>query len=713
MTQAAKTRLITILLVGLIVTFSIHLFDRWFDDARVDLTEDNLYSLTEGSKQVLQRMRDEGVDPVDVTLYFSQTTGKTLPKFIKEFISYDRYLRSLLREYERAAGGKVRTRFVDPEPDSDPEQDADDFGLEGKMINQDGDRFFFGMTFETQTGSREVIEFLWPNEQENVEYEITKTLSRLIWPERQRVGVLSSLEVFGGADDPYMAQMLAAQGRQPEPKWIAVQLLEELYDVSRVPADTEEISTADYDLLVVIHPKDLPAKTRFAIDQFVISGGNALVFVDPYALPDRPPQNPQQPWMAMQYKPSSNLEPLFSAWGLNRPEDAFVADFELAQRRVRGPQGGTEALVVDLGISASDAEETIDSSSPILQGLTELNFFLAGALREVASDGDEASSDGIERTALITTTKSGNTIEVQPGFGGQGQLAYTDFNSTAKLRDALVEGTEPVALAYMVRGRLPSAYPNGIEYPSKEAERPPGLPPGIELPPPEDAEMIRKEPLPEEQRKESAVVVFSDVDFISDQLAFISNPFGMLQAANDNHRVMMNAVDFLLGSEELMSVRAKRAIRRPFELFDEIEAQAEKDTIEREQQINADVESFQDELRVKQSEITTRNAALFQKKLQDEVDELNEKIREGSAELRDIRRERRARLEGQEAQVRFAILGWMPILILGLGFFQLYRRRQQRIDRIRSRDTRKQGQKKKEAAAAASKPSSGDGGEES
>ena len=175
------------------------------------------------------------------------------------------------------------------------------------------------MTFETQTGSREVIGFLWPNEQENVEYEMTKTLSRLVWPERKRVGVLSSLEVFGSADDPFMAQMMAAQGRQPTPKWISVQLLEELYDTTKIDADTDSISNEDLDLLVVIHPKDLPKKTLFAIDQFVAAGGRAMVFVDSYTLEDQPPQNPQQPWAALQYKPSSSLDPLLAHWGVYRP----------------------------------------------------------------------------------------------------------------------------------------------------------------------------------------------------------------------------------------------------------------------------------------------------------------------------------------------------------------------------------------------------------
>lgn len=698
--QLLSSRLLTVLLVGSIAALSIHWINQVLDEARLDMTQDDLYSLAPGTKKILERIREEGVKPLEITLYFSETAGKTLPKFIKDFIGYQRYLRSLLGEYQRASQGKIRVAFIDPVPDTDEYQHAADAGLDGKLINQEGDLFYFGMTFETQTGSKEVIDFLWPNEQENIEYEISKTLQKLVWPKHKRVGVLSSLEVFGSAQDPYLAQIMQAQGRQPTPKWISMQLLEELYEVSQVPEDAEEISSEDYDLLLVIHPKNLSRKTLFALDQWIARGGHTMVFLDAYALDDRPPQDPQQPWMALQYKPSSNLPELLEAWGIERPEDAFAADFELAVRRPLGAGGPAEALIVDLSIDEERRAETLDTSSPALQGLSNLRFLLAGALRPVggpaaatgeastgeassgaaatgdaAAGGDQGKARAVELVPLIQTTKAGSTLVVQPGFGGADTLAFTDFNDPAKLRDQFVPGSEPVVLAYLLRGKLGTAFPQGVDYPSVEPERPPGLPPGIELPPPADAEMIHKDSLPPEQYGDAAVIVFADVDFISDAIAFLQNPFGILQAANDNHRVLLNSVDVLLGSEELMSVRSKRPLSRPFKLFDQIEAEAEKVTLDRERQIRADIERFEEELRDKQGGITARNAALFQKKVQDEVDDLNQRIKDANHELADIRKDRRARLEREEAKVRFAMLGWMPLLVLGIGLFRAYKLR--------------------------------------
>ena len=681
----AQSRVLTLGLIGLMTVLSIHVANEWFEGFRVDLTGDDLYSLTDGTHAILDRMREEGVKPLDVRLYFSETTGKTLPKFVKDFIGYERYVRSLLGEYERAAAGKIRIETIDPIPDSDDADRAAEDGLDGKLINQNGDLFYFGLAFETQTGSRENIEFLWPQEQENIEYEISKKIHGLLWPTRQRVGVLSSLEVFGGAQDPMMAQMLAAQGRTPAQKWILIQVLEELYDVSQVLADVDEIPRDDYDLLVVVHPKSLPDKTVFAIDQWLAGGGNALIFLDPYALGDTPPQNPQQPWAALQYQPASDLEPLLSAWGLKLLDNEFAADFELAARRPMSQFGASESVVIDLMIDGARHDDVLDEENPMLRGLAEVRFFLSGVLSQIdevtdaaAGAGEEsegaAESSGIELRPLISTTAAGATLEVLPGFGGGDGLAYTDLNDGARLRDAFTPGEAPLALAYMVRGRLPTAFPNGVDYPDREAVRPPNLPPEIEVPPPDDVEMIHRDPLPEEERGEATVVVFADVDFVHDQIAFVQNPFGIVQAANDNHKVVLNGIDYLLGSQDLMAVRARSGISRPFLRFDEIEAQAELDTLDRERQIREEIESFQEELREKQGEITQRNAALFERRLQDEVDELNERILEANRELRDIRKGRREALEREESMVRFAVIGWMPIVVLLVGLYRARRR---------------------------------------
>jgi ABC-type uncharacterized transport system involved in gliding motility auxiliary subunit len=681
-----KNRTVTIVLVALISVLAIHVVLQLTPGVRADLTADNLYSLSAGTEKIVERMHTEGTEPVDIRLYFSETSGKTLPRFIKDFITYERYLRHLLKEYERAGDGKIKVRFIDPITDSDDEQDAIKDGLEGRPINQHGDKFFFGLAVETQTGSKETIPFLWPNEQESIEYEITKRLSTLLWPPSMKIGVLSSLEVFGGGDNPYLAQMLAAQGRTPPEKWMSIQLLEQSYQVSQIPPETDHLSHDDYDLVVVIHPKRLSEKALWSLDEWTVTGGKTIVFVDPYSIADQAPQDPQQPWMALQYEPASQLDPLLAAWGLEMPPETFAADLDLAVRRpvVRG--GPAESVVVDLQVTESTRAATLHDH-PALQGIDNIRFFLAGVLRErdPAASSEAATGGAVERVPLITTTAAGSTLEIFPGFGGEGAgLYYTDLNNAAKLQDHYRPGEQAQVLAWQISGRLPSAFPQGVEFPSTAPPQPAGLPPGIELPPPEGTALVRKDAVADSERRDATVIVFSDVDLISDPLAFQRNILGIVNAANDNHQVLLNSVDHLLGAQELMQVRTARHLDRPFTRFDEIEAAAEKRTLEREREIREQVEGFQQELQAKQSEMTEHNAALLQRKVQQDVDSLNERIQAGNAELRAIRLERRAALESQEQAVRLAVLGWMPALVLVLGLGLFIRRKRMEIEARRS-----------------------------
>ena len=114
-----RNRSLTILLVALVAALSTHLAFRLLEGLRADLTEQNIYSLSDGTLELIEKMQAEGAQPLEMKLYFSEKSGKTLPRFIKDFITYERYLRHLLRSYERAAEGKIAVSFVDPLTDSD------------------------------------------------------------------------------------------------------------------------------------------------------------------------------------------------------------------------------------------------------------------------------------------------------------------------------------------------------------------------------------------------------------------------------------------------------------------------------------------------------------------------------------------------------------------------------------------------------------------
>ncbi|MDJ0835350.1 MAG: GldG family protein [Acidobacteriota bacterium] len=660
---------LTIIMILIVSVLAVHVFFMNTEGARVDMTETKLFSLTDGTQQILEKMKTEGVKPIEVKLYFSATTGKTLPNFIKQFIVYSDYVRNLMREYVRESDGKIRLSVIDPKPDSDEAEDATDYGLDGKPINQHGDKFFFGLAFETQTGSRDIIEFLWPEKQETIEYEISKTIYNLLWPKKKRVGVISSLDPLPD-NNPYMQRMLAAQGKQPGEPWSIMTVLQESYEVEKI-GDVDTIDKEKYDLVMVIHPKGLDDKTLWAIDEWVITGGDTLVFMDAYALDDSPPNNPQQPWAQFQYNRSANMDKLLNKWGLRFPQDTFAADYNMGIKMPSQRGGAAEVNVVFMGIDDRNKAETLNLDTPVFQGLTDIRFYTPGVLEKA----DDAPGEVIP---LITTTEAGDSLKVIPGFGDKG-LAYPDFQDPGKLLRNYSSSKKQM-LAALVTGQMPSAFPEGATFPKETPQTPPGMPPGFQMPVPEDAEMVTKEAVPADQHQEARIMVFSDVDFISNQLAFQQSFFG-LQAVGDNYKVLLNSIDFMLGARELMAVRSKENIARPFKVFDEIERRADADMLEEENRIRTDIETFQTQLREKQGGISQKNAVLFQKKMGDEIAELNKKIDEGNKRLREIRKTKRSSLEGTESTVRFMIVALMPIIVCVFGLFTVFKRRTEKQGR--------------------------------
>lgn len=660
---------VTIALVMVISIFAIHTIYMFTEGARHDFTQAQLFSLTDGTHQIIDKMKTEAVKPVSIKLYFSATTGKSLPKFVKNFIIYEAYIRNLLREYQDSSEGKITIELIDPKPDSDEAEDAEDYRLDGKPINNEGDKFYFGLVFETQTGSKDVIDFLWPEKQETLEYEISKKLYNLIWPKKKRIAVVSSLEPLPDNNNPYMAQMMQMQGKKPSEPWLAMKVLEESYTVTRL-GDVDSISHDDYDLLMIIHPKSFSDKLLWSIDEWVVTGGETMVFLDPYSLEDKAPQNPQQPFAQLQYKPASSLGALLTTWGLKRADNMFAVDYELGLKRPVDRSGMSRKVINDLVIDEKNAMATLNQDLPIFNGINNLRFFLAGALETL----DDMAGEAIP---LITTTDQGDTLLVKPGFGDGGDLAYTDLQEPEKLLNRYSPSGK-VVLAYLVKGQVKSAYPEGTSFPKESPQVPPGMPPDFKMPPPEDAEMISKEAVPDTRFAESRLVVFADSDFITNQLAFQQSMFGV-QAVNDNYKVLINSIDYLMGAKELMAVRSRKNISRPFDRFDRIEEQADRNVLEEEQKIRTDIESFQEKLRTKQSSISQKDAGLFQKKMSDEIQDLNDRIRNGNKELREIRKAKRGILEAEETFIWYLVLLLMPVVICAFGVASFLRRRSRQM----------------------------------
>jgi ABC-type uncharacterized transport system involved in gliding motility auxiliary subunit len=638
---------------------------------KVDITDQGIYTLSEGTRAILGKLNQ----PIKAKLYYTETAAMKAPDQIRYFNNYYEFVKALLREYVAVSKGMVQLEVIDPRPFSQEEEQAMRYGLQRFPITQE-ENFFFGLVMQTQFGVEKTIPFFSPDRHNFVEYDISYLIDTAITKQKKKIGILSSLPVMGQDVSDYMARMMQMQGQQPEPPWTIVEQLKNKYEVKSVATDVNDIN--DVDILLVIHPKNLPEKTQFAIDQFVLKGGRTIVCVDPFCWMDRPQRNPMQ---MTQQDQSSNLDRLLRNWGLQMPANTFAGDRALAIEAPLSRNQRAEKVIGFLGLTA----DCFNKGSVISTNLNQVRLLFAGVLNEVdpspkaagkpadanQPQGQKKSDESpqLERMPLLMTTNHGNFWRVSSPF----EIMYPD---PAKLMSSFIDGEEPVNMGYLVTGRFKSSFPEGIEV--EVAAKDPNT--KDKAGDPNKPKMVKQHITGlTEAKDECAVVVFSDVDFLTDQLAYSQSIFGKI-VVGDNSGLLLNAAEDLGGSGDLISIRSRGNFKRPFVVVDKIEQQAEKETADEIATINAQIDGFNQELQKlvagsqEQDKQDVLGGAIVQKKRDVEL-----RIHEAQRQLREIKakqRERTDRLAQMLEVVNMAAVpGAVMLVAVGLGLWRSVRRR--------------------------------------
>jgi ABC-type uncharacterized transport system involved in gliding motility auxiliary subunit len=600
----------------LVITFSaISISQNVGKRLKIDVTGQKLYMLSAGTRAILAKLNQ----PITLKLYYAKTAAMKGPDQIKYFNNYYDFVRALLEEYVAAAKGMVKLEIIDPRPFSDDEVQATRYGLKKFPITEE-ENFFFGLLCQTQFGVEKVIPFFAPDRQNFIEYDISYLIDRAVTRQKKTIGVLSSLPVMGEASD-YMAQMMRMQGQQPKVAWLIIQHLRQQYDVKIIPADTADIN--DIDVLLVIHPKNLSDDTLFAIDQFVLKGGRTIVLVDPYCYAEE--QNPAQSPFGATKLPGSNLKKLLNTWGLDMPPMTFAGDRQLAPL---APLSGSQRAEKIIGFLKLEPPASFNRNNVITAQLNTVNVLFAGVLNEVEPAGDVNGPNRIERIPLVTTTAKGNSFRIDSPF----ELQMLDPSS---LMQKFVDGTRPVVMGYLVTGKFKSAFPDGIKMQADSQ--------------PTDANEPPKPPLHitglAEAAENCVVAVFSDVDFITNGMAYYQNPlFGNI-IVGDNSALLINTVDELGGSNELISIRSRGNFRRPFVVVDEIEAEAEAQTAKEVAKLNAEIDGFDNDLRALVNSTDKEQQQIIGSSLAQKKKDLELKKMEAKRQLQEVQRQKRQRIE--------------------------------------------------------------------
>lgn len=616
-----STAISIVLVLAIIVAINVIASNLFF---RLDITEEKLYTLSDGTRKIVEKVET----PITIKYYFTKSSTQ-VPLVYK---NYGNKIGELLDEYQSINPDNIALEVFDPQPDSDEEEWAKKYGLQAAAVGTE--QFMMGVVV-IQEDKEQVIPFMDPRREKFLEYDITQLILQSHQEKEKTIGVLSSLPVMGSKPN----QMQLMQGQRGAPKWVFLQELEKTFELKEVKPDVQEIDK-DISILLLIHPKTLSEAAIYAIDQFVMRGGELVAVVDPNARSDQ--QAAQMARMGQMANAGSDLKKLFKHWGVKYDASKLLGDQ--------------------------------DHASQVNAGNGVIPFYLWHTL--------DTSSFNQE---LIATKELETMLVIEPGGFTLEEKSPLKLNSLIQsstkagfIDSYLMRFTQPMALnkkvkpdgtaytiAGILNGELTSAFEKRPE-PKKEEGKENEAPKAI------NAHLAKTE-------DKAKILLITDVDFLADQFAVDQFQFlGQVinQPKNDNLAFFVNMVEFLGGAEEMMQIRSRGKFSRPFTRFLELEKIAQAQYQEAEEQLSGKLKEVQDQLSKLNVQQGSETVVLSKEQV-DKIKEFRNKEKETQTELRKIRKLLRQDIEAEKTALTLLNLLIVPALFTLFGVF-LYLRRFQR-----------------------------------
>jgi ABC-type uncharacterized transport system involved in gliding motility auxiliary subunit len=538
---------------------------------------------------------------------------------------------------ERASNGMLKLEVIDPRPDSDEEEWAEKYGLQPVQA-AGGDPITCGLVF-TAADQEETLEWLDPSKEQILEYDVTSIIQGLQNPEKKSVGVITSLPVFG------TGARAAMPGQPPSQEWIFVTEMKKIYNVQEIKP-TVRLIDPSLDLLMVLFPKDMSIQLEYAIDQYVLSGGNALIFVDPLCVSYR--SGRQQDFMRSS---GDALARVFKAWGLEMDTAKAIADYgQPTQVRTSSQKSEENPLMV------SARGEAFNRKDVITAGLENMLFPVAGAIKPVEEKDGAATARDYSFETLVDSSENAAVVD-----------AFKAFLGADAVKKDFVAAKTHFNIIVRVRGTFNTAFPDGPPKPEN-----PDLPP-VDL---------KKYPQLKSGKKPATLVIVSDADMLADNFYVQRrNFFGLnvTEMFNDNLNFLSNSAEMLTGSDELIGLRSRGKMERPFTAVLELRKRAKAQWMDKEKALVQQIEETNRKLQQLEQEKDASQKMIISPKQEAEIAKFKEQRQHISRQLKEVRKNLRADIEALGATLKGINIFLMPLVVSIVGIcFAVYRQRKLR-----------------------------------
>lgn len=706
--KQATTGITALLVIAIVVVLNFLVGGVGVGNFRIDLTQDRIYTLSQGTKNILSRLNED--EPVTIRFYYT-TDDRVMPNVLKPHV---RAVEDLLLELVKASGDKIILETIHPNPNTEEEDKAREDEIQDMgPVNQEGDKIYLGLAVQC-LDKKEVIPFLnppAPNEGSAIEYDIARAISKVSKPSKNVIGVMSAVPVMGSPMYPFQKQ----QGQGP---WVIIQQLRADYEVTEVPMGTDKIDP-NIKVLLVVHPADISESAEYAIDQFLLGGGKVIALVDPNSVVAQAfsgQQNPMTGQPGGQINTTSDLKNLFKAWGVGFKSDQVVADMNY-----RGMlQGRNNPTALQLPAAAINRDNRVTS------GLNSLVMVTAGSL-------SIDKREGIDATPLINSSEESALIDVADAEKARSPQGLTNFTSSGRKQ----------ILGIQLTGKFKTAFPNGKpvkpagkgETGGAQEEAKPGAPAPVAAPaaapaapaptpaaapapaPASQPVSVTTPPIsvsaapaaapapaapatapaaapapaadkPAEAKKddgslkesansEGVVILLSDVDMLYDAFCVQQDPMtGMLVSRTGNLPLLLNSVEVLSGGGDLLQVRNRKSAVRPFSTLKEMREKVESRfrpqlmALEAERQKTAEKMGA---LRLKRD--SKGKGFIVDPQQQKDLEALMQNDVDLSRKVRDIKKEQNKEIEATKTTLKWLNFLAVPLLVSCAGILLAIRRR--------------------------------------
>ena len=629
---------------------------------RIDLTEERLHTLSDGTRSMLGDLKNQ----VNLNFYFSKDLSSAAPAFG----NYAKRVRDMLNEMKLAGGGKIVIKEQDPIAFSEIEDEAVEVGLQGAPLDQSGDQAYFGLQVKSGEESS-VIPFFQSQREKFLEYDLARMIHAVANPKKKIIAIYTGRPLFGD-----MRRMMAGL---PTEAYQIVPELRKRFEVNHM-FSLRDLPFEKPDVLMVVHPLKLETDEKYELDQFLLRGGKAIFILDPFnetAAGTSIPQGQKPPLNSV-----VNVQEFLGRWGITISDKFIAADRSIA----RMVNAGTATRILPapfvtwLAVPAS----LMSRDDPVTSELRLLNLQSAGII-------DVTKTPGIAVEPLIRTTKDSQEIDVKTH---KGRVDVESMAATFK-----PSGKEYI-LAVRISGEFASIFPDGPpKIAESKVEKDKVEDTSKPLDASEDADKAKKTAEEKKQRdrekqiashlkiskKPFNVLLISDADFLENHFWVQVRQFlgqNVLVPTSNNADFVINAVDHFTGNADLISLRSRGTTRRPFSKVNEIRREAEIKYRKAEQNLANKLkvtEKKLGELRDKQDEKTKADDADRKKTIEIEIKEALDELIATRQELRNVRLKLNEDIDRLETWIRFANIGFMPILVgafaVGLGIYRTQRRR--------------------------------------